>query len=43
MELVQIEAEAFTDIAKALEVPDKAFLVFDEDNPDVWLFYKEAA
>ena len=39
MELLQIEAEQYHDQAKALEPPVMAYLVHEDDNPDVYCFY----
>ena len=39
MELLELPAEEFHDQAKALEPPVMAFLVFQDENPDVICFY----
>lgn len=43
IELVLIEAENYHDTAKQLPVPVAAFMVCQEDNPDIVLIYDEAA
>lgn len=39
MEILEIEFEQYQDVAKTLEPPAIAFLVHQDDNPDVLCFY----